>query len=189
MRNKIFILIGLLLIIVAFCLTINNIKNNEKAEKESEKIVKEITEKISQKMTENNNEENTSKSTNIKIGDEEYIGLIKIEKIDLILPIIDNWDYNKLSKAPCRYSGSIDNKLIICAHNYPSQFGELKKLEEGDIITITDINGINHNYKVGKKENIYYKNIEEMKNTDWDLSLFTCTVGGKARLTIRCQKI
>ena len=115
--------------------------------------------------------------------------MLKIEKINLILPIIDNWDYKKLSKAPCRYSGSIDNKLIICAHNYPSQFGELKKLEEGDIIEITDTNGIIHKYKVEKKENIYYKNIEEMKNTDSDLTLFTCTIGGKARFTIRCQNI
>ena len=77
--------------------------------------------------------------------------MLKIEKINLILPIIDKWDYKKLSKAPCRYSGSIDNKLIVCTHNYPSQFGELKKLEEGDIIEITDTNGIIHKYKVEKK--------------------------------------
>ena len=98
MKNKLLIITGLLLIIVALCLTIINIKNNEKAERESKIIVKEISEKISKRITEKNIEEKTAKNTIIQIDNEDYIGLIKIEKINLMLPIIDNWDYQKLAK-------------------------------------------------------------------------------------------
>lgn len=30
--------------------------------------------------------------------------------------------------------------------------------------------------------------IEEMESGDWDLTLFTCTVDGAARVTVRCQQ-
>ena len=30
--------------------------------------------------------------------------------------------------------------------------------------------------------------VEEMITGDWDLSLYTCTYGGKSRLTVRCRK-
>ena len=30
--------------------------------------------------------------------------------------------------------------------------------------------------------------IEEMTDSGWDLSLFTCTLGGQNRITVRCQK-
>ena len=31
--------------------------------------------------------------------------------------------------------------------------------------------------------------IEEMAAGDWDLTLFTCTLGGQARLTLRCTQV
>jgi sortase A len=30
--------------------------------------------------------------------------------------------------------------------------------------------------------------VEEMISGDWDLTLFTCTIGGATRVTIRCEK-
>ena len=28
--------------------------------------------------------------------------------------------------------------------------------------------------------------VEEMESGDWDLTLFTCTVGGRTRVAVRC---
>jgi sortase A len=28
--------------------------------------------------------------------------------------------------------------------------------------------------------------VEEMTSGDWDMTLFTCTVGGQSRVTVRC---
>lgn len=30
--------------------------------------------------------------------------------------------------------------------------------------------------------------VEEMESGDWDLSLFTCTLGGSYRVTVRCER-
>jgi sortase A len=31
--------------------------------------------------------------------------------------------------------------------------------------------------------------VEEMESDEWDLTLFTCTIGGKSRVTIRCERV
>ena len=41
-------------------------------------------------------------------------------------------------------------------------------------------------YAVSGTEQLPGTAIEEMKSGDWDLTLFTCTIGGAARVTVRC---
>ena len=43
-------------------------------------------------------------------------------------------------------------------------------------------------YEVSLVEQLERTAIEEMESGDWDLTLFTCTVGGAARVTVRCQR-
>ena len=31
--------------------------------------------------------------------------------------------------------------------------------------------------------------IEGMESGDWDLTMFTCTIGGKSRVTVRCDRL
>ena len=41
-------------------------------------------------------------------------------------------------------------------------------------------------YAVSGTEQLPGTAIEEMESGDWDLTLFTCTIGGAARVTVRC---
>jgi sortase A len=41
---------------------------------------------------------------------------------------------------------------------------------------------------VVEKEVLKSTAIEEMEAGEWDLTLFTCTIGGADRITIRCEK-
>ena len=116
----------------------------------------------------------------------DFIGVLRIPALELELPIISEWNYPNLKAAPCRYSGSAYlNNMIICAHNYSSHFGKLKNLSEEDIATFTDMAGNVFIYKMVERETLNPTDIEEMEDGDWDLTLFTCTVGGKTRVTIR----
>ncbi len=118
---------------------------------------------------------------------QEYIGLLEIPALELKLPIISEWSYPRLKKSPCRYVGSpYTNDLVIAAHNYSSHFGNLNKLYEGASVVFTDIDGNVFTYRVALKETLGPYDVEYMKNSGWDLSLFTCTPGGKYRVTIRC---
>ena len=118
----------------------------------------------------------------------DFIGVLRIPALELELPIISEWNYPNLKTAPCRYSGSAYlNNLIICGHNYTSHFGTLKNLWEGDIATFTDMDGNVFTYKMVERETLNPTDIEEMESGNWDLTLFTCTVGGQSRVTIRFE--
>ena len=41
-------------------------------------------------------------------------------------------------------------------------------------------------YEVAGVEVLKGTAVEEMQAGDWELTLFTCTIGGKARVTVRC---
>ena len=120
----------------------------------------------------------------------DYIGVLEIPRLGLRLPVMSQWSYPGLKKAPCRYAGTpyLDN-FVISAHNYDSHFGRLKKLTEGERIFFTDADGNRFGYEVALIETLQPTSIDEMKNSDFDLTLFTCTVGGQMRVTVRCYKV
>lgn len=119
----------------------------------------------------------------------DYIGRVDIPSLGLSLPVISEWSYPRLKIAPCRYTGSayLDN-LIIAAHNYSSHFGNLNRLNTGDTVTFTDVDGNQFTYAVSLIEDLPGTAIEEMQAGEWDLTLFTCTLGGRSRVTVRCER-
>lgn len=117
----------------------------------------------------------------------DYVGVLRIPSLALELPVISQWSYPLLKIAPCRYSGSAyQNNLVLCAHNYASHFGNLKNLHIGAAVTFTYMDGNLFTYQVAELETLPPQATEEMENGDWDLTLFTCTVGGQSRVTVRC---
>lgn len=121
------------------------------------------------------------------IADTPYIGILEIPELELTLPIMSQWSYTNLETAPCRYRGSAyTNDLIIAGHNYTSQFGQLKRLRIGATVLFYDVDGNLFQYQVAEMETLRASAVEAMEDGTWDLSLFTCTVGGQNRLTLRC---
>jgi len=121
---------------------------------------------------------------------QDYIGILEIPAIDLKIPVISEWNYPRLRIAPCRYAGSAyTGNLVISAHNYATHFGGLKKLYEGAAVIFTDADGNRFNYRVGGIETLGPRAVEEMVDSGWDLSLFTCTPGGSYRVTVRCELV
>ncbi|MCD8119184.1 MAG: sortase [Lachnospiraceae bacterium] len=86
----------------------------------------------------------------------------------------------------------LSDDLIICGHNYDRHFGKLKNLEPGDEITFTDVLGNVFSYEVSETVILKPTAVEEMadqESGDWDLTLFTCTLGGRTRVTVRCMRV
>ena len=123
------------------------------------------------------------------INGRDYIGVLTIPSLELELPVLSQWDYPALKVAPCRYSGSLyQDNLIICAHNYASHFGKLKNLRVGDTAIFTDMDENVGRFQLAAQETIQPEDLEAMEAGDWDLTLFTCTVGGQTRVTIRFER-
>ena len=118
-----------------------------------------------------------------------YIGTLEVPSKGLILPVMSEWSYPNLKKAPCRYMGTAyENNFIILAHNYQAHFGTLKELIPGELILFTDIKGNLFRYEVVEIETLYPNEIDRLEGTNYALTLFTCTIGGRSRVTVRCRR-
>ncbi len=123
-----------------------------------------------------------------EIDGQMYIGVVEMPTLELSLPIISEWSDEKLRLSPCRYVGSAYTRdLILSGHSYKNHFRYIRDLAAGDPVIFTDMDGNRFIYEVLGMEVIADWDIERMEAGDWDLSLFTCTYGGKSRNTIRCK--
>ena len=201
--GKIFTITGLLLFAAALALSVYNLWDGYRAEQSREKLLEEYRDK-SQNISDEGEqaEESDGQIPDYQLNPEmempeiiledldgaACIGVLEIPAIDLKLPVLSEWSYPLLKKAPCRYSGSayLDN-LVIAAHNYRTHFGKLKELEMGDEVIFTDAAGNRFEYKVAVVEALTPQSVEDMTSGEWALSLFTCTLDGKNRVTVRCD--
>ncbi len=200
-KAKICIIIGLLFITAALCLTVYNLYDEYRAGQSARQAVEHLKEEIPAEnnsgQTENGEREvpDYILNPNMEMPAEdyegnEYIGILSIPSLNLELPVISEWSYPNLKIAPCRYSGSayLDN-MAIAAHNYRSHFGLLKNLSKGDEIFFTDMDGNRFDYEVVAVETLTPFAVEEIVDGGYDLSLFTCTLSGQARVTVRCDRV
>ena len=131
---------------------------------------------------------NDTKMATVEVDGYDCIGILSVPVLDLELPVLTDWSYAKLKKAPCHYYGSYYEKdFVIAAHNYKSHFGRLSKLQAGDIVVFTDVSGTVHYYEVVILETLPKNATKEMITSGFDLSLYTCTLGGGSRVTVRCN--
>lgn len=120
----------------------------------------------------------------------KYIGYLRIPDLGLELPIITKTTGSLLQVAPCRLSGSAYlEDLVIGAHNYSTHFGNLKKLQYGDPIEFIDMDGNTFAYEVDNVEILQPDQLEDLCSGEYPLSLYTCTIGGRTRLTVRCVAV
>lgn len=119
-----------------------------------------------------------------------YIGYLRFLSLDLELPVIAQTTYPNLKISPCRLQGSayLDN-LVIGAHNYNRHFGRIGKLAYDDEIQFTDMDGNVFRYRVVDIEILQPDQLESLCSGEWPLSLYTCTLGGRTRVTVRCERI
>ena len=125
----------------------------------------------------------------VEIVGDEYIGSMEIPARVLSRPVMREWSNEKLKPAPCRYAGSAyAGGFVVAGHNYRAHFTPLKNLEPGTRISFQDVEGNLFFYEVSELETLKPQEVENMKDRGWDLTLFTCTYGGKNRLAVRCRK-
>ena len=192
--------LGLLLIVAAAGLAFYNIWTDARAGEERD----EILEAMADTMPEVPAEDEAAPADGpeeplwdpdaplplVTINGLDYIGSISIPKLKLELPVLSEWSYPHLKVAPSVYYGTLPgNDLVICAHNYRTHFGSIKNLKAGDSVLFRDMNGIVYPFEVGATEIVSPFAVADVTSGEWDLTLFTCTLGGRTRQVIRCDRV
>ena len=196
---------GLLLVVAALFLTVFNLYEEQKAAQLSMAVLRELPEEMRNHLPIEDTTEDSAEADlvypdyvlnpnmdmpAVEVDGHDYIGVLEIPALELELPVMSTWSYPNLKIAPCRYSGSayLDD-MVIAAHNYSQHFGRLKELSGGETVIFTDADGNVFTYEVALVETLMPTDIDEMESGEWDLTLFTCTIGGSSRVTVRCEQI
>ena len=210
------ITLGVLLIAAALLLIVYNLWDSGRAKEASG----DILEKMEAAMTDDRWAlpgyiDPDGEMPTLDVDGYAYIGILEIPSLGLRLPVMDQWDYDRLRYSPCRYSGSYYSQdLVICAHNFASHFGPIRNVDMGADVYLITVKGQVLHYQVANRETMKPKAIEEMTgntqagnaqasniqggNTqngnsqsgniqeEWALTLFTCNLGGQTRCAVRC---
>ena len=190
-RGTVWINAGLLLIAAALFLSAYNAWESHEARDSARQVIAQLCDELPTEAGEPTTLPDVRREMPVKtINGRDYIGVLSIPSLELELPVISQWDYPALKVAPCRYSGSLyQDNLIICAHNYASHFGKLKELQPGDIVLFTDMDEHVVTFQMVERETLNPMDAEGMEAGDWDLTLFTCTIDGQTRVTIRFERV
>lgn len=207
--------LGYLLLIAALALTVYNIQDDNRAKAASSEVLEKLSPSAPDVTVVEGNEElilelpmdqmeitdseilipDYELDPNMKmpvqtVKGQDYIGVLTLEELSLELPVMSDWDYPKLKESPCRYYGSAyKNNFVIMAHNFQSHFGQIRNLSVGSRVTFKDIDNNCFSYQVVQIETLGPTEVDTVKSGIWDLTLFTCTIGGEYRIVVRCNRL
>lgn len=202
MKHKIslgFVLLGLVLLLAAAALTGYFLLENRAAEKASAAMAEQFqfaeVSSLSASDLPPSRQEIPDYQLNpnmempvATVNGYDCIGVIDIPGLNRRLPVLSTWSYDLLRVAPCRYDGSAyTGDLIIAAHNYRAHFGSLSTLQIGDRVSFTDADGHVFSYDVTEVGTINPDATKQLLDGNWDLTLFTCTLGNTYRVVVRCR--
>lgn len=185
-KGYIYIAIGAVLIFIAAFIVRNNFEDSAVAGAASDRMLENVIEQMPSVVVEQ--EDESGPMPIVDVDGRSFVGTVEIPSLGLLLPIQDEWSLDNAKISVCRYKGSVyDGDLIVCGHNYSEHFGKLKELETGAEVIVTDMNGKSFYFEVVNLETLGAYDTEEMEAGEWDFTMFTCTIGGANRVTVRCE--
>lgn len=188
--GNILIALGALCVAAALALLLHNDAEARAAAAASDAVLPVLAEAVAERAEEAPEAEETpAEEPVVELDGVRYIGYLSIPALALELPVRAEWSYPALQESPCRYAGTAaEGGLCIAAHNFRRHFGAIGALEAGDAVIFTDAAGETHTYAVAEVTTLRPTAVDEMRDSAWDLTLFTCTPGGASRIAVRCEK-
>lgn len=192
----IFMSLGTVLVLAALSLLLYNQREDNSAGQQSDEMLQSVTSYIEDmKVSDTDTVEEIysdlleTEMTVVGIDGYNYVGYLSIPALSLELPVMADCNYSLMKIAPCRYSGSSKtDDLVIAAHNYSRHFGKISNIQSGEAVYFTDMDGNTIEYYVAGIEILQPEQVEEMVESEWDLTLYTCTYSGSERVTLRCER-
>lgn len=132
-----------------------------------------------------------------KIGEYKVIGIINIPKIGIEYPILEKTNKESLDLSITKFWGEKINQkgnVVLAGHNRlnNTMFGKIDKLENGDIIELTDSQMVTVKYQVFDKYVIDPNDIDcifPIEENTREVTLITCTNRDKNRLVVKAREI
>ena len=125
----------------------------------------------------------------VRSGAYDYIGYLVFPGYDLTMPVAATWSFPAMEISPCRHTGSVYNdNLVVAGHNYKTEFDVLFRLEAGDTVTFTDVDGNVFTYTVREFASVTPDDSDTVMNSGYALTMYTCNWDTSERVTVFCER-
>lgn len=129
------------------------------------------------------------------LSKEEVIGLIEIEALDLKYAVLEGTDSHELScgigHIPDTAGIGEKGNCVLAGHNgsrHGTFFTNLKNIQIGDVVKLTDKKGESYFYRVESMEVVgSYDNSVKNQGEEAELTLITCENKGTMRRAVKCS--
>lgn len=209
-----FVLISITIVIIA-CIGIIEYKDNHIEKKESDYITNNISTIYNSNKKETINKQTKEAKVNEEIIElekkveypkeeviKEYKGYdvlakLEIPTINLKTYILKNYSTMALNVSVTKFWGANPNQIgnfCVAGHNFKNNnmFRNLKKLEIGNILTISDNNIGKLNYKVYKIYTVLPEDVSclsQETNGNKEVTLITCTSDSSKRIIVKAREV
>lgn len=124
--------------------------------------------------------------------------VLNIPSLEIRYPVLSESSDDLLKISLNKFWGGEPNSVgnyCIVGHNYDGKdifFGKLNKIQNGDIVELEDKTGKVLQYKVYNKFIVQPTDVactSQLTNGKKEMTLITCSDGGKTRLVVKCRAI
>ena len=124
--------------------------------------------------------------------------VLNIPSLEIRYPVLSESSDDLLKISLNKFWGGDPNSVgnyCIVGHNYDGKdifFGKLNKIQNGDIVELEDKTGKVLQYKVYNKFIVQPTDVactSQLTNDKKEMTLITCSDGGKTRLVVKCRAI
>ena len=185
-----------MLVITALVLATFIIKKYIEGNKIESNIQSVLQEKKKKKQS-NPNQIDVIKEIDEEIEGYKVVGIINIPKINIEYPILEKTNKESLKLSITKFWGEKINQkgnVVLAGHNNLNNkmFGKIDRLENGDIIELTDSQMVTVKYQVFDKYVIDPNDIDcifPIDENTREITLITCTNRDKNRLVVKAREI
>lgn len=125
----------------------------------------------------------------VRTGSYDYIGYLDFPGYGLTMPVAAEFSFPAMEISPCRHTGSVYNdNLVVAGHNYKTEFDVLFRLNAGDTVTFTDVDGNVFTYTVREFASVTPDDSDTVMNSGYALTMYTCNWDTTERVTVFCER-
>lgn len=127
------------------------------------------------------------------LSDNTRMGIVEIEKIDVLYAVVEGTEDEQINRAVGHLKESAgigqQGNCVIAGHRggyYGTFFERLPELENGDIVKMTDLNGIEYDYVVYDKKEVHPADWSVIRDVSelHTLTLITCEDDTRKRIVV-----
>ena len=186
--NRLCVLIGFCLLVMAAILLFSWQWGIHKSQQEATKYVQTIRALIPEPQGAVLEERRDNTMSDLSIRGKNFVGILEMPKFGSSLPVCAHW--GEVSQYPCRLSGSVyDRTMQIGATTQKGQYDFYREVSVGDFVSFTDMEGNRFSYQV--TEIRYEKHADQtaLQQEDAALTLFIKNIYSFEYILIFCNAV